>query len=750
MRFKCLSTFSLLRSTSSQFPPSLLVKLSSSHQVVNLRSFSFLRKFADPKSLNPEWKSVGLNVKPYRWPNIIRKELVTALQQVAVPHSEGQLPPLVDAINRGEAKQGLITDGRLQQNLESKITTASIEKRKTVRNNINDNPSSCSIVLGTQGSGRSTAVKQALKELKHVEQIPFNFEEINNRSFIPFIIQFYTSIIDNVEEIVRRTTTSSTFNFNNSDSVSQFVFKSVSAVHPEFSNVLLNYIRDVTTRSYPSAYSSSPKLLNFLLTHKAFSQENGEKTSSPPAMLFTRLCSILHNNSGSYALRKAKTPLSSCLTALWSIAEYEENSTAYIRTEGSLQCYPTGERSLKYLLTVIADIGALVGAPVCLVFKNVEVVARSPFLQERGFAFLTNLVDTLNRRGRGSPSIDTANCADSRQQTKHAIPAYLITDDSMLVLRLLYSKHVTALDLLLGTSKGSQLKGAQNVNSVGSSTTPNDLLSTSFQSLADQPPTQSEQPIGRVHNNIQIIPVNDWSKELIRQVFLSLVTDSNLVVDGVTNCVGGNASFLQRIAKGLNNTDLAMQEDLYSKGLFLVKELRTKREEIVDLPHKAIAQEKVDFERFQRQQYYVRDCLTSEFPREILSFQWKMSQLLSLPIMENLRIKCKTHVAYYVAVLETIRILLSQDYWIVREEEVVQISNPVVLGLLDVKAYRVQFEPSVCLCPYDKLTKSLLHSFINEKFENLSWVNRIKYNTTFGMNCKDLRKRLWRMPEVWS
>lgn len=690
--------------------------LSQCRFVQSVRPASSWVTFIDLNPLNEEWKSVGLQVRPFTWPNIIRKELVASLQSVIT-------------VNEASSGQRNESEPRLKKKMKQ-------------QDGVSSRLHQCAFVVGGKGSGRLTSVDQALKEV-NVDRIFFDFDTVNHRSFIPLLTEFYTEIFDQLERIVNLSQSSLFYKSDNGptpsktipsaqtvNNVSRFIYSAITSQHPKFPDVLRQFVSDVYTERYPSAISSNPKLLSQLREGRA-QKLNGKETDE---VLFCRLCSSIRGPL--WSVEGRGKCFASCLSIVTMISEYEENSTAYILTNGLTQCYPTGDKSLAYILTVISALAEKNDKPICLILKNIDVLSRSCFLQERGHAFLTRLIDAL---------IDDRILQELRP-SKVNIPAFLLTDDSMLILRLLSVAHKSALDLLVAHHDNTKVKSnksnikqrSKNVDHLSNDTT----HATSDLDAQDWIPSSSPR--------LKIIMVNDWSKDLVRQIYHSRVTDHLPVVEAVYDSFGGKASYLQRIAKGINETDATMQKELYAKDMHLVKELRVTRDEIIDLRSDATAQEKVEYERLQRQQFYIRDVLATEFPREIVQFQWKMNQFLSLPILEQLRFQCKTHVTYFVTVLETIRILLSQEYWTINETELSEISHPVILGLIDVKAFVIQFQPTIRIQPYDVLTRNLLHSFINEKFESLSWINRVKYNSTFASNSKDLRSRVIHMTKDWK
>lgn len=635
-------------------------------------------------------------MKDFQWVTVFRKKVVSSIQSVAAVEFTGR---------RQLGKLGVPTDSR--DNFPQ-----------------NDDSHHCAIVLGPTGSGRSTAVVQAIQKLK-LEHVSFDFNTINHRSFVPFLIEFYSKVLEQLEHIIicEPSLKGHLYDINSS---AQFVFKAITDENPQFRNIVNNFVKDTAQSLYPSSLASSPKVLKQL--RSVVTAKSREKSAAED--VFRNVCKIIAEAPTPWMTGSKPKHLTSCISAVLAIAEYEENSAAYIRTKRRVQLYPTAEQSLRYVLDVVSSLSHTINRPICLLMKNIEVLSRSPFLQERGHAFLTNLIYLLGKsKVICSPIGDHLSAKNSGFSN---IPAFLITDDSMLVLRLLSVPHIAALDLL-ASHHGTSTK--------------NESILKDRTEMREQSSLSRDKECGRkslIH--ARIISVDEWPKDLVRQVYKTVVTENQDVVDGVFDSVGGLPSYLHRVAMGIHKSDKTMQKELYSRNIHLIKELRVTQDDVSNISHKHLtAQEKVEVERHRRQQSYVRDILALELPKEVLAFQWKTNQFLSLPILENLRIQSKTRVMYFVTVLETIRILLSKPYWTIERSDLSEISHPVILGLLDTKLFSMRFHPVTTIQAYDRLTHNLLHSFINEKFESLSLVDRIKYNATYGVNSKELRNRVVHM-----
>lgn len=242
-----------------------------------------------------------------------------------------------------------------------------------------------------------------------------------------------------------------------------------------------------------------------------------------------------------------------------------------------------------------------------------------------------------------------------------------------------------------------------------------------------------------------VVDIPEWPTAICRRLLdaTGCCADSS-VIEAILDCVGGHPERLRRFTEGLARVDAQFRQDLTADNQWLLKELRIARAEIVPLRADATAQEMVDYERLRRQQLFVRDAMGQLFARDMLHFQWKLNQFLSLTLLQRFRQASQTQVAFFVAVLETIRLLLTRDYWPLGQHRFEQISHPVVIGLLDARLFTYKRDPPR-LVPYDRLYRHFLHSFIHDKIDQLSLVNRIKYNTTRSANAQTIQTQLERM-----
>lgn len=245
---------------------------------------------------------------------------------------------------------------------------------------------------------------------------------------------------------------------------------------------------------------------------------------------------------------------------------------------------------------------------------------------------------------------------------------------------------------------------------------------------------------------LQVLEIPEWSTATARQLVreTGCCADAS-VAEAVVECVGGVPERLSRFVAGLTSVNERLRTDIEAENQWLLKELRVSRVEIADLRNDATAQEMLNYEQLRRQQAYVRDAMEHLFARDMLRFQWKMNHFLALTVVQQFRDLCQTQLAFFVAVLETIRVLISRgEFWPLEGHRLEDINHPIIVGLLDARVLTYRSRPAR-LIPYEPMYLHFLRSFITEKIDQLSVVNRLKYNVTRAANNETIQSRLSRM-----
>jgi len=146
----------------------------------------------------------------------------------------------------------------------------------------------------------------------------------------------------------------------------------------------------------------------------------------------------------------------------------------------------------------------------------------------------------------------------------------------------------------------------------------------------------------------------------------------------------------------------------------------------------------------EEQKETLRSILSTQFKADSLQFQWKVTQFLALKKLERLRRDLSNPIHFYVTVFESIRYFLSKDFLVVADP--LKISHPILQGLLDVKLLYFHRSP-MRLTTYDSLTRHFLTSYIDTRYGELGYRDKVEYNMNFLLNQRTIKAEIDRISD---
>eukprot|EP00916_Digyalum_oweni_P019274 GHVL01032107.1.p1 GENE.GHVL01032107.1~~GHVL01032107.1.p1 ORF type:complete len:583 (+),score=101.93 GHVL01032107.1:1393-3141(+) len=288
--------------------------------------------------------------------------------------------------------------------------------------------------------------------------------------------------------------------------------------------------------------------------------------------------------------------------------------------------------------------------------------------------------------------------------------------------------------------------------------------SDSMVTLKYGPNPKSEKNISKItvsNNNVtveiakniitadQYIHVGEWSKELTIKILSQVGYADKKVTECIWKCVGGNAKLIKCVVECLRDSDKAADKttssfrekeaDYHSRlepgQEGVVRHFEPEENELMALT----ATEQYITRRLRFQQSCIEHLPKRALAKEMLIFEWKMTKVLSHPLMEKARNVLENKVHFYVSFCESVRCLIDHPTLLINN--ILETDHPVIIALLDanilVPCYsprRLEFQSTLC--------RHLLLSFLEYKFQSLTFWEQIQYNVNLLMQKKEIESRI--------
>lgn len=238
----------------------------------------------------------------------------------------------------------------------------------------------------------------------------------------------------------------------------------------------------------------------------------------------------------------------------------------------------------------------------------------------------------------------------------------------------------------------------------------------------------------------QIIHVPDLPKEAVRAVFVPTLLSDDVHVDLVYSMCGGRVGILEKLVAPLNllTEEQRIQEQEQEQRYRSGKEIR---------PSSESKELQVDPLIFKREVSLRESIIDGPLRSDAADFNLAMEAMLTEfePLVE-LRASM-TNTEFDVLVGETIRLIaskLSQSSYLAipAGRSPLDISHPIILGLLDANILMVHWLPTPRLAIENPIKLFLLEAWYASNLESHSLTNRVHYNFIMTRNKLHLEKQL--------
>ncbi|UKJ89933.2 hypothetical protein MACJ_003187 [Theileria orientalis] len=519
-------------------------------------------------------------------------------------------------------------------------------------------------LIGPEGRGKTTFINQLLTELNNRKTETyitsyFDFKNAKDYNFQTSLFKFVDSIIGSASGLTHISNSS----LNN-------VFDDLKSRFPKFEQHTNNYFNHLSHSN-----------VNILNTNKKWREMVDYMNKNDSSFeVFWRTCSLtleLLPQSFGLTINPNYNKLQTFLLFVNSIAhrvdvnEVKERSPNYSNLV-------TGQWAVTYLTECMRSFANHEKFNWILCNDGVEHLFSSPFLNDRGPVFLTNLIFCL-------------------QLSK--LQSVFIADDSTSALKVADGYYNKALEKDLGSGVES------NVN------TNIDITNMVFYDMPEMP---SDQAISYLTLNIP------FPERYIKSVW---------------KITGGNFSLMNKIL-----SDYKSFEQKVSLGT--VQQVLSGTSSLVDDEYFPMLKSKDDQLQYLKEEQlkmFIKNLYHDTLNEDIIKFDNSMNEVLSSPSIQKMRADVKNEVHFKVIVYETIRHLLDKKWMRVKSD--VKIDNKVMLALLSANILYYQLSTGM-LEFKNTLIKYLLRSYIDIDYESFKPMEKIEYKANFLLNQKSLYQDL--------
>jgi len=373
-----------------------------------------------------------------------------------------------------------------------------------------------------------------------------------------------------------------------------------------------------------------------------------------------------------------------CLYILKCISDHHEKSLAQLATDGVLSDYTTGETYLSYILPVLTRLEAAV--KVVVVLENIDCLSRSTYMQDRGSRFASSYINfTLQ---------------------KFPVVTFLSTGDSLAATKWIFVEET-----------------CKDFRSSLPSSNPTPNMLERLRSSAEL-------------QDITVVEIPELTRESLGEFFRPTIIEDKLL-DSIWHTFGGNCAFLHRVEQTMRSTTNTQFLNLQGKD-------RTSDFDEDSIPAHVSKEGREEHRTMEEQKETLRSILSTQFKADSLQFQWKVTQFLALKKLERLRRDLSNPIHFYVTVFESMRYFLSKDFLVVADP--LKISHPILQGLLDVKLLYFHRSP-MRLTTYDSLTRHFLTSYIDTRYGELGYRDKVEYNMNFLLNQRTIKAEIDRISD---
>ncbi|CEM06157.1 unnamed protein product [Vitrella brassicaformis CCMP3155] len=373
---------------------------------------------------------------------------------------------------------------------------------------------------------------------------------------------------------------------------------------------------------------------------------------------------------------------------------------------------------MRYLFAVLDYIKTVQGVPVSVIVQNAAALFRSPFLHQdqQGPNFVRALQQTRDDICHNNSS-NTSNTSSGPTTTGGRKPAAGSASGTF--------------HLLFETSDSLALVNA-----------------TSHMSSGGDKGDDGPRTAWPSSKKMEVCEVEPFDMEMAKSIMIPRLFEREEQFDAVWTLVGGNVDQLKRIFNKLAADQSHLETDLYR----ILPDHKTDEHGNVDksnLDPKMVDDEEVGPRMFtmadrreRKRHLYRKEWLQrihrNTLAKDVLEFEWRMNEFLSLPIMQPLR-GSLSRVQFEVMLCESIRHLCARSHLLY--QDILGLSHPVLLGLLDVNLLVARFDPTrVEAC--NVFTRKLMVDFINARYDSLPFDERLRYNVEMLLRKKAVIQQL--------
>lgn len=263
-------------------------------------------------------------------------------------------------------------------------------------------------------------------------------------------------------------------------------------------------------------------------------------------------------------------------------------------------------------------------------------------------------------------------------------------------------------------------------------------LSNSLKQMYKLPPEKPSGEAAADKSGLMFLDVPELETSVTASLLRNNIFNCNNITKALLRVVGGNIGLLSNIITSYTK----MEETL---DLPAVQQILAGSKNPVDdeyFPFKESVEDQVRYLQEERCKMFVRNLHNVAIRSEISRFENLMNQFLSLPGIEEMKLRLKNRVHFWVTVSETIRYMLRKPAMQLKPG--MPIENKILLALIATGFVHLNLDFR-SLEFKDSLTKLLLESYINNEYETLTWIQQVEYKANYLLNQKTIYHELDRL-----